>query len=86
MATVKDLRELLAQHDDNETIIFEFFTRDMFDIYDTETMEQVEVSAELFAAAANELSGYSEQPGSYELRESIGDELFALHNTGQGAQ
>lgn len=85
MATVKDLQELLAKLDPMEPIVFEYFTRDMFDIYDDETSETVQVSAELFKAAAQELNGYSELPGSYELRESIGDELHALHNYGRGA-
>ena len=85
MSTVRDLQELLSKLDPAETIIFDYYTRDMFDTYDNETLENVEVSAELFDAAAAELNGYSELPGSYELRGAINDELHALHNTGQGA-
>ena len=77
MATVKDLHELLSALDPAEPIIFEYFTRDMFTGSDDDG-NPAEISREMFTAVANEMRGYGEQPGSYELRECINDEIAEM--------
>lgn len=84
MTTIKQLIETLREYDENEPIIFEYFTRDMLEVDDDELETTVEVSLDLFSEVANQLNRYTEQPGSDELRSAIESELYELHNKGEG--